>query len=193
MRLIFNRFIIIYLFVLVSSGCSTFTPRKMYDGEMKNKKDVATIHGQKYMGSLGNHVTISIYEVDGKEVFSDLTSISIPYVIQVDPGAHNLTIRALYGNIGSYVFHPTSPTIRVNLKPGQVYQIESKFSKAANEETETTYKVRRSNLITEETVATYKLLHIGSIEQYEDFILKNPNYKMGSPLPAWSHRHTQKY
>lgn len=191
MRLVVNRVIIIYLFVLVFSGCSTFTPYKMYDGEMKNKKDVATIHGQKYMESFGYHITISIYEVDGKEVYNNLMPINIPYVIQVDPGAHDLTIRALYGNTSIHVYHPTSPTIRVNVEPGQVYQIESKFSKAANEETGTIYKLRHNRFINEETGATYKLRHIGSIEQYEDFILKNPNYKMGPPLPAWSSRHTQ--
>src|SRR5687768_15461721 len=106
MRLTFNRVIIIFFSSLVFSGCSTFTPYKMYDGQVKNKKDVATIHGQKYMKSLGDHIHISIYKVDGKEVFNDLTVIKIPYVVQVDPGDHELTIRAAYGSMGSYIYHP---------------------------------------------------------------------------------------
>ena len=71
MRLIINQYEVVCLAVLIVSGCSTFTPQKMYEGGIKAKKDVATIMGQKYKKAWNHHIQVAVYKVNGKEVFND--------------------------------------------------------------------------------------------------------------------------
>ncbi len=135
----------------------------MYEGEIKSKKDVATIVGQ-YKKAWNHDMLIFVSKVDGKETFSTLTSITFPNVIYVDPGTHELELHAGYGNMR----HSKSPTIRVNVEAGQVYQIDSQLMRIANGE----------------TGANYSLRHIGNIEEYEDYLAKHPEYEPGSLLPT---------
>jgi hypothetical protein len=140
----------------------------MYEGGIKSKKDVATIMGQKYKKAWNHHIQVAVYKVDGKEVFNDWTTLTTPFVIEINPGTHDLTIRAGYGNMRSYTYHPKPPTIRVNVEAGQVYQIDSQFMRIANGG----------------TGANYSLRHIGNIEEYEDYLAKHPEYEYGSLLPT---------
>lgn len=166
MNCVFNRYAIVCLAALVLSGCASFTPEKMYDGEIKNKKDVATILGQKYKKAWNHHIHIFVSKVDGKETFNEITAITFPNVIHVDPGAHELEIFAAYGNALSHLEHSKRPTMRVTVEAGQVYQIDSRLWRAHNGD----------------SAANYALRHIGDFKEYEDYLLKHPEYEPGSLL-----------
>lgn len=162
MRLIINhnQYAVVFLAALILSGCSTFTPQKMYDGGIKSKKDVATIIGQSYKEAWWTPpIKVAATKVDGKRVFNGWTTIAIPYVIQVDPGTHDLTIEGGYGNR----FHLTPPILQVFVEAGQVYQIDPRFTA---------------------TAASYSLRHIGNITEYENYLAKHSEYEAGSPLPT---------
>lgn len=167
MNRVFNRYAIVCLAALVLSGCASFTPEKMYDGEIKSKKDVATILGQKYRKAWNYHVHIFVSKVDGKETFNEITAITLPNVIHVDPGTRELEIYAAYGNAASHLEHSKRPTMRVNVEAGQVYQIDSQLLRAHNYD----------------TAAEYALRHIGDFKEYEDYLSKHPEYEPGSLLP----------
>jgi len=160
MNLVFNRYTIVYLTVLALSGCASFEPVKAYDGRIKNGKEVATIVGQKYRKAWNNRVGVFVGRVDGKATPN--VWIGFPYVIQVDPGTHDLEIGGFYGNL----YHQTLPKIRVLVEAGKVYQIDSQLGRTANGG----------------TGASYSLRYFGKWEEYEDYLAKHPEYERGTPL-----------
>ncbi|PTQ77653.1 hypothetical protein C8R21_1498 [Nitrosospira multiformis] len=123
-NLVFNRYAIAYLAMLALSGCASFESVKVYDGKIKNGKEVATIVGQ-YRKSWNNSVDLFVSRVDGKKT-PDVW-IGFPYVVQVDPGTHDLEIAGFYGNL----HHPTLPKITVLVEAGKVYQIDSQLRRAS--------------------------------------------------------------
>ncbi|SHL73351.1 hypothetical protein SAMN05216428_105163 [Nitrosospira sp. Nsp11] len=161
MNPVFNRYVSGFFIALFLSGCAIYTPKKMYESEIKSKKDVATILGLNYSETWNYHIRVAVQKVDGNAVFSSWLPELIPFVIEVDPGAHWLGIFATYGNGMHYVFHPKQPTIQVDVEAGQVYQIDAQNMGAS---------------------AVYVLRHIGSHEEYEDYLLKHPEYKQGAFL-----------
>ena len=163
MNLVFNRYVLGFLISLFLSGCAIYTPKKMYESEVKSKKDVATIIGLRYSDTWYHHIRIVVQEVDGKTVFFSWLPELAPFVIEVDPGVHWLAIFATYGNSMHHVSHPKLPIIKVDVEAGQVYQIDYQNLDNAS--------------------AKYWLRHIGSHEEYEDYRSNNPEYKRGAILP----------
>jgi hypothetical protein len=163
--------LIISLTQLTLVGCTTLFNQKpidFYDGVKRDDNNIALIRGQAYMKSVGNWVEVHIKEVDGKEVYNQITSLQVPYMVNVTPGVHELTILGLLGNSAFYYKHDKLPKITANFEAGKAYQI-------------------LFDLISEDgksISAIYRIVSIGSIVQYNEFLIKNPTHQSGYPIPS---------
>jgi hypothetical protein len=174
--------LLVLLLQLLLVGCSTMfsqVPLDFYDGPKRENSNVALIRGQAYMVSVGNWVEVHIKEVDGKVVYNEITSLVPPYIVNVAPGSHELSIVGLLGNSARYYKHDNQnlPKVSGNFEAGKAYQIlfdvisEEGKPKSANYPDHQEYS------------AIYHVHQIGTIAEYNEFLIKNPNHKLGYPIP----------
>lgn len=162
--------LILFLFIGCASSLSAFNynpnPIQAYAGPSKNTNDISLIRGQAYAKSWGDFVQVTVKEVDGKSVYNPETSLRIPYIIYITPGKHELTVYGGFGSAAGGYEHNTLPKISVEVQPGQAYQL-------------------LIDTVTEQngrTSVSYKLAHIGSIDQYTDYLARNSDYQSGHPM-----------
>jgi hypothetical protein len=171
--LIYFKKLIVFVSLLSLAACSTLFSQKpvdFYEGDKRDSNNVSLIRGQAYMESVGNWVEVHIKEVDGKEVYNDITTLLPPYIVNVAPGSHELAIVGLLGNSAFYYEHDKLklPKVSGNFEPGKAYQI-------------------LFDLISENgkpESAVYRIVPIGTISQYNEFLIKNPDHKLGYPIPT---------
>lgn len=159
MNPVFKQYACGFLIALFLSGCATHTPKKMYEGEIKNAEDVATIlvitewTNWRYAG-------IWILKLDGK-------ALPMGHVLHVDPGSHELELHVFHDNMKPFV----PPVIKVSVEAGKVYQLDYQLIK------------HQKNFFAGDTgSASYSLRYIGNHKDYEAFLAKNPEYKAGTRL-----------
>ena len=129
----------------------------MYKGEIKNEKDVAIILQQESLKNWLEPVRISVSKLDG-ETLNGWPSEPI----HVDPGNHELELYAMHDHVQPL----EPPVLKVSVKAGQVYQLD--------------YRLTRYPGCCARAV--YWLRHIGNHKDYEDYLARNPEYKVGTPL-----------
>ncbi|SDA12219.1 hypothetical protein SAMN05216315_10368 [Nitrosospira sp. Nsp18] len=160
MNSVFKRYVLGFLIALFLSGCATHTPRKMYKGEIKNEKDVATIIGINDWTNWNRPVTLRVHKLDGETLYGS------PNVLHVDPGSHELVLSVSHDRMMALKL----PVLKVSVKAGQVYQLDYRLIE------------HRASLRESTGTAVYSLRYIGDHKDYEDYLAKNPEYKAGTPL-----------
>lgn len=124
----------------------------------------ALVLGQAYLRGYGEWVQILITSVDGTKTANE-SKLRPTVNLLVPPGEHEIRVKTLLGN--SMTWKDARETVVSGaLLDGHVYQV----------------KARAATDIRGTDAVDLWLEQLGSIDEYEYFIKRNPDYKQGQPL-----------
>lgn len=136
----------------------------MYPSETKAPTEISIISGQAYKAEFGDYRQILIQKVDNNEVY-DIRFSRARYIVQVEPGEHEITLVAMLGSALSSLQAVSKYSITV--EQGKSYQINYHLSYSGSK-----------NMI------GYYYCETGDISSYDEYFIKNKNIERGSPVPC---------
>lgn len=155
-------------------GCTAATsiqfdykPRPLTLASADASAPPALVLGQAYMRGYGDWVQLIISSVDETQTLSAV-QLRPDINFLVPAGKRTLRVKVQLGNSMSWKELQVDPELDVELSEGAVYQV----------------KAREATNIRGETDVDLWIERLGTIQEYERFIQRHPDYKQGQPLTA---------
>lgn len=155
-------------------GCTAATsvqfdykPRPLTLASADASAGSALVLGQAYMRGYGDWVQLIISSVDDTQTLSEV-QLRPDINFLVPAGKRTLRVKVQLGNSMRWKELQVDPQLSVDLNQGVVYQV----------------KAREATNIKGQTDVDLWIERLGTIQEYERFIQRHPDYKQGQPLTA---------
>jgi hypothetical protein len=162
----------VLLAALALTGCGTtsvqfdYKPRPVTLPANAAAGDNALVLGQAYLHGYAEWVQVIITSVDDVKTHSQ-AQIRPTINFLVPPGKHTFHVKALLSNSASWK-ESNDPQVSMELLAGEVYQMNAREA---------------TNIRGEGGIEVW-LEHLGTIAQYQSFLKRNRDYRLGQPLTA---------